>query len=442
MKLLARSVLGSSVVAQAARGTFRPGQGQEVAVGKETAVELLALAPGGEGLHSVWHQRVGGTVRQLAVLPWNAALRGGGPEELEGRDLLAVLSDSGTLSFLAFSSSLHRFVAVSHVKIGSEGFGLQEMGQHLAVERHGWAVAVAAFRDRLTLFPACQTQQGEGIEQLVSCEGATYSERERADTQAGCSGASMPTRWSTVWSLVFLDNSAGQPSDAPPSHLRLAAAVHRAGSAYSEVQLLEWDRSAAAIHCLMRVPLPHEEQFGLLTQVLPVPGNSSCMVAIGSKALMLLELEASDPSQCDGITGLQRNPCASGASQGAEAEVGRMPSAPSAPSRLPSVPGAPRIVELFPLPLHLPSRGKQASMDSVDSSGLGGRWRSPGASRHPEDDGRPRGSRDFGTSPRPLSSSGRRISSRASTPRSELPEEAPRCQIITGASWVCQLGGT
>uniref|UniRef100_A0A7S1SVP2 Uncharacterized protein n=1 Tax=Tetraselmis chuii TaxID=63592 RepID=A0A7S1SVP2_9CHLO len=45
------------------------------------------------------------------------------------------------------------------------------------------------------------------------------------------------------------------------------------------------------------------------------------------------------------------------------------------------------------------------------------------------------GSRDFGTSPRPTSVS-RRHSSRSSTPRSEQHvEEAPRAQIITGASW-------
>jgi hypothetical protein len=44
-----------------------------------------------------------------------------GPQEVEGRDLLAVLSDSGKLTFLGFSTTLHRFVVVSHVSIDGEG---------------------------------------------------------------------------------------------------------------------------------------------------------------------------------------------------------------------------------------------------------------------------------------------------------------------------------
>jgi hypothetical protein len=83
MKLLAKSVLRSSVVQHVTTGCFRGAGAVDVLVGKETTLELLSRhgCDDGEGsMETVWQQAVGGTIMDMATLPWNAALRAGGPE--------------------------------------------------------------------------------------------------------------------------------------------------------------------------------------------------------------------------------------------------------------------------------------------------------------------------------------------------------------------------
>ncbi|CAI7900301.1 unnamed protein product [Closterium sp. NIES-53] len=75
-----------------------------------------------------------------------------------GRDMLAVLSDSGKLSILAFDPDLNRFVALRHVALSDrprplQSFAPRELGWLLAVHPLGRAVAVAAMEGRVAVLP-------------------------------------------------------------------------------------------------------------------------------------------------------------------------------------------------------------------------------------------------------------------------------------------------
>jgi len=377
MKVLAKSILPSTITQKSVTGCFRAPGITDVIFAKGSSLELLAVTDDGR-LHSVWQQPFCGSITEVKAFPWSASLRGSHcPEELHGKDLIALLSDSGNLTFVTFDSGLHRFVAVCHMLLSQEGFNCEEVPQYLAVERNGSAVAVAAFRNRLALFPACTRQDpaelssfyGSGAE-VVDRRASLYFGKDTLDpgssSRQQCGGAL--SEWGTIWSMEFLDTDLSRPG--APAFMRLAAAVHRAGSLCSEVQVLQWERGNRSMHCVARLSMPHEEQLGVLQQVLPVPRSHSAMVAVGTKALMVLDWGTLDVC-CNGSSGssgwfgqgsLQPDPHNTSSREASLSSLDQ-PSAPTkaapvvqlpsvfTPEPSPSAPLAPRMVELFLLPV-------------------------------------------------------------------------------------------
>ncbi|KAJ7971392.1 Splicing factor 3B subunit 3 [Quillaja saponaria] len=157
---LAKCVLKGSVVLQVLYGHIRSPSFLDVVFGKETSIELVIIGEDGIA-QSVCEQAVFGTIKDLAILPWNEKFRQRDSQML-GKDLLVVVSDSGKLSILTFCNEMHRFFPVTHLQLSDPGNSRHQLGRMLAVDSSGCFVAVSAYEDRLALF-SVSTSEGSDI---------------------------------------------------------------------------------------------------------------------------------------------------------------------------------------------------------------------------------------------------------------------------------------
>jgi splicing factor 3B subunit 3 len=84
-----------------------------------------------------------------------------------GKDLLAVLSDSGKLSFLSFSNEMHRFSPIQHVQLSTPGNSRIQLGRMLTIDSSGLFLAVSAYHDRFALFSLSTSSMGDIIHQVL-----------------------------------------------------------------------------------------------------------------------------------------------------------------------------------------------------------------------------------------------------------------------------------
>ncbi|KAJ7565692.1 hypothetical protein O6H91_02G071600 [Diphasiastrum complanatum] len=225
---LAKCILKSSVVLHAVYGHIRSPATDDVVLGKETALELLVLVEDGS-VQSVCEQLVFGTIKDLKVLPWNEQNQLFQPQA-HGKDLLVLLSDSGKLSFLTFDTGLHRFLAVKHIHLSAPGNSLHELGWSLAIESRGHAIAVAAFQDRVAIFPTTSISESK-----MDDKGILYPEEHPKSITAGKDEIG----WGTLWSMTFVSTFfASKSSIDVVTDLVLAVLLYRKGSIGNEVQIL------------------------------------------------------------------------------------------------------------------------------------------------------------------------------------------------------------
>ncbi|KAG0621581.1 hypothetical protein M758_3G031700 [Ceratodon purpureus] len=298
-RYLAKCVQRSSVVLHAVYGHIRCPSTFDVVLGKETSLELVVVTEDGI-VQSVCEQPVFGTVKDLRVLPWNESRRSPSPQTYE-KDLLVLLSDSGKLSFLTFNIELHRFLAVAHVHIADYGNLRRELGRLLAVEPRGCAVAVAAFEDRIAIFPTSIAAGNNVVDkrmihpkELLSSTGLT----EASGVEEKFTG------WGTIWSMTFV----GMPDDHSTSTakseslLLLAALVHRKGAASNEIFILMCDTKERIIQVKARYDpstiRPSLSPLGI--SILDVPAAPGFLLLSRSGELLLLDLRRpSSPSLAD-----------------------------------------------------------------------------------------------------------------------------------------------
>eukprot|EP00741_Cyanophora_paradoxa_P021917 tig00021428_g21156.t1 len=186
MKTLCRS----GVVLHVAVGRFRPGE-TLVVFAKQNVLELLAFGEDGE-LQSLFEQPVFGTVRDIAVVPGSSVQAAG---DDEAADLLAVVSDSGRLSFLAVGAD--RFRQAGHVALAKHGsLDRRELGRSLAVDPRGRCVAVAAFESLVYVYPLgrgpCPAEEGRRVLAFAG-------------------------RGAAVWDAVFLEPAGPRTPSSPSS---------------------------------------------------------------------------------------------------------------------------------------------------------------------------------------------------------------------------------
>uniref|UniRef100_K3ZQ27 DNA damage-binding protein 1 n=1 Tax=Setaria italica TaxID=4555 RepID=K3ZQ27_SETIT len=130
---LAKRVLRGSAVLHVAEGCFRSPDSADVVLAKETSLELVAVGDDGV-LQSICEQDMFGIVKDIGVLQWHSRHIGLIPQ-IEHKDLLVVLSDSGKLSLLYFCPEMHRFFAIANIELSKPGNLRHQLGRVLAIDR-------------------------------------------------------------------------------------------------------------------------------------------------------------------------------------------------------------------------------------------------------------------------------------------------------------------
>ncbi|KAK6149257.1 hypothetical protein DH2020_016782 [Rehmannia glutinosa] len=261
---LAKTVLRGSVVLQAVCGHFRSSASYDVVFGKETSIELVIIDEDGI-VQSVSEQPVFGTIKDLAVVPWNERFQLQSPKIL-GKDMLLVISDSGKLSFLTFCTEMHRFLPLTHVQLSAPGNSRHQVGRMLTVDSSGCFVAASAYEDQLAIFSLSMSQSGDIIDKKIFIPPEKDGRLKTARGSTNVSG--------TIWSMCFISDDYHQPNkERKPV---LAILLNRWGSFYrNELLLLEWNIEEQAVHVVYQfaeagplayhiVEVPHSHGFAFL----------------------------------------------------------------------------------------------------------------------------------------------------------------------------------
>ena len=112
--------MSSASVTHAVWGRFRRSDANDMVLGKTDQLQLLVLAPAGDGterMRLAHQQPLHGTLVDLRVIPC-ATANGGGSA---GADLLGILSDSGKLSIVGFDRVNRRFAPVRQLHLAPPG---------------------------------------------------------------------------------------------------------------------------------------------------------------------------------------------------------------------------------------------------------------------------------------------------------------------------------
>ncbi|KAL0708075.1 hypothetical protein Bca4012_074501 [Brassica carinata] len=304
---LAKCVLRPSVVLQVAYGYFRSRSSRDIVFGKETCIELAVIGEDGV-VESVCEQNVFGTIKDLAVIPQSNKPYSNSFQM--GKDLLAVLSDSGKLSFLSFSNEMHRFSPIQHVQLSSPGNSRDQLGRMLTVDSRqvfmpvyyiydsvgasmsniesyyaicsGLFLAVSAYHDCFALFSLSTSSMADIILKRIFYPS---EDGGKASSEQAVSG--------TIWSMCFISKSFNESMDYDPV---LAIVLNRKGSLLNELVLLRWNVKEESV-CLISeyveagalahsiVEVPHSSGFAFLLRMgdallmdLRDPQNPCCLV--------------------------------------------------------------------------------------------------------------------------------------------------------------------
>ncbi|KAG2686848.1 hypothetical protein I3760_09G025800 [Carya illinoinensis] len=233
---LAKCVLKGSVVLQVLYGHIRSPTYLDVVFGKETSIELVIIGEDGI-VQSVCEQPVFGTIKDIAILPWNEKKFHVRNPQMIGKDLLVVISDSGKLSFLTFCNEMHR----------------HQLGRMLAVNTSGCFIAASAYEDRLALFSISMSNGSDIIDERI-----IYPPEHEVDGSIGRS-IQKNSISGTIWSMCFISQDPSQPSKE--HNPVLAILLNRRGEVMNELLLLGWNMRECAVfvvsHYREAGPLAH-----------------------------------------------------------------------------------------------------------------------------------------------------------------------------------------
>ncbi|XP_058204802.1 uncharacterized protein LOC131318827 isoform X1 [Rhododendron vialii] len=263
---LAKCVLRGTVVLQVVQGHIRSPSSNDVVFGKETSIELVVVDEDGIA-QSICEQPVFGTIKDLAILPWNEDLHARSPQ-MTGKDLLVVISDSGKLSFLTFSNEMHRFFPLTHIQLSAPGNSRYQVGRMLAVDSSGCFIAASAYEDRLAMFSVSMSAGSDIIDKRIFYPSES---EEDSSTSRG-----LTSICGTIWSMCFISRDFRYASKE--HNPVLAIILNRRGSFLNELLLLEWNMKEHAVHVISQyaeagplahnvVEVPHSYGFAFLFRV-------------------------------------------------------------------------------------------------------------------------------------------------------------------------------
>ncbi|KAL6986955.1 hypothetical protein U1Q18_012714 [Sarracenia purpurea var. burkii] len=247
---LAKCVLRGSVVLQVVQGHIRSPSSNDVVFGKETSLELVIVDEDGIA-QSICEQPVFGTIKDLAILPWNEKFHARSPQMM-GKDLLVVVSDSGKLSFLTFSNEMHRFFPLTHFQLSAPGNSRYKVGRMLAIDSNGCFIAASAYVDQLTMFSVSMSASSDIIDKKISYP---------SDNEGGLSiFRDVTSIYGTIWSMCFISRDFCHPSKE--QNPVLAVLLNRRGSFLNDLLLLEWNTREHTVNVISQYteagPLAHE----------------------------------------------------------------------------------------------------------------------------------------------------------------------------------------
>ncbi|BAT86376.1 hypothetical protein LR48_Vigan03g291500 [Vigna angularis] len=272
---LSKCVLRGSVVLQVLYAHIRSPSSNDIIFGKETSIELVVIEDDGN-VQSVCDQPVFGTIKDLAILPWNEKFRARDPQ-LWGKDLLVATSDSGKLSLLTFCNEMHRFVSVTHIQMSIPGNPLDLPGRRLAVDSSGCFIASSAYEDRLVMF-SMSMSSGDIIDERIlypsESEGTASSSRSIQRTSMR----------GTIWSICFISQDSRQPSKE--HNPVLAVIINRRGALQNELLLLEWNVEAHKIFVISQ----YAEAGPLAYDIAEVPNSGGLAFLFRTGDVLLMDL--------------------------------------------------------------------------------------------------------------------------------------------------------
>ncbi|XP_062002956.1 phosphatidylinositol 4-kinase gamma 4-like [Rosa rugosa] len=140
---LSKCLLRGTVVLHVLYGHVRFPNSRDIVFGKEKSIELVIIGEDGI-VQSVCEQPVFGTIKDIAVLPWNDGFRTRN-RQMPGKDLLVVVSDSGKLSVLSFCNEMHRFFPVTQVQLSNPGNARNQLARMLAIDSRYHLLLLALF---------------------------------------------------------------------------------------------------------------------------------------------------------------------------------------------------------------------------------------------------------------------------------------------------------
>ncbi|KAL4578245.1 hypothetical protein LXL04_014365 [Taraxacum kok-saghyz] len=285
---LAKCVLKGSVVLQVVYGHIRSPSSKDIVFGKETSLELVVIDDYGV-LQSICEQPVFGTIKDIAILPWNKRFHSARPQ-VQGKDLLLVTSDSGKLSVLTFSNEMHRFFPLTQVQLSSSPGNLRHhVGTMLAVDANGCFIATSAFEDRLAMFSVSSSVGANIIDKKV------FFPSETEKNTSTSTNTRVPGIHGTIWSMCFISKDMSQSQPSKEHNPLLAVLINRKGSLYNEILLLEWNTRENFVYVFSQyaelgpmahdiVEIPHSHGFAFLFRVSDIllmdfrdPQNPSCV---------------------------------------------------------------------------------------------------------------------------------------------------------------------
>ncbi|CAN1277829.1 Spliceosome-associated protein 130 B [Linum perenne] len=292
---LAKCVLPGSALLHVVCAHFRSSSSLDIVFGKETSIELVVVDEDGV-VQSVCEQPVFGTIKDLAAVPWSSQFHS---QTTLGKDLLAVISDSGKLSFLTFSNDMHRFFPLTHIQLSTPGNLRHQLGRMLAVHPRqvvlGCFIATSAYEDRLALFSLSTSGGSDIIDKRI-----LYPPENEASTAAGRGNRRMSFS-GTIWSMCFISRHSS-PSTKEHNPV-LAIIINRTDFVLNELLLLGWNVKEHTIGVLSQfveagplahdiVEVPHSNGFALMFRVgdallmdLRDAHNPSCLSRISLSSL-------------------------------------------------------------------------------------------------------------------------------------------------------------
>ncbi|KAB1222445.1 Splicing factor 3B subunit 3 [Morella rubra] len=250
---LAKCVLRGSVVLQVLYGHIRSPASLDVVFGKETSIELVIIGEDGI-VQSVCEQPVFGTIKDIAILPWNEKFHVRNPQ---------VFSTGTCSTFRPWKLKVAAW-------------------RMLAVDSSGCFIAASAYVDRLALLSVSVSDGSDIIDEVFSVSMSDDSDKRIIYPSEHEGDASIARNIrkngirGTIWGMCFISQDASQPSKE--HHPVLAILLNRPGEVLNELLLLRWNVRECALYVLSRyleagplahniVEVPHCHGFAFLFRV-------------------------------------------------------------------------------------------------------------------------------------------------------------------------------